>query len=52
MQNCPDTFETRKRSHISAFSICMTVPLKWAVKEQRHYFQLVKRTQRQKTISA
>ena len=28
MQNFQDTFETRKRSFISAFSICMTVPLK------------------------
>ena len=27
MQNFQDTFETRKRSCISAFSICMTVPL-------------------------
>ena len=27
MRNIPDTFETRKRSFISAFSICMTVPL-------------------------
>ena len=27
MQNSPDTFETPKRSFISAFSICMTVPL-------------------------
>ena len=27
MQNFQDTFETRKRSFISAFSICMTVPL-------------------------
>ena len=28
MQNFQDTFEPRKRSFISAFSICMTVPLK------------------------
>ena len=28
MQNFQDTFETRKGSFISAFSICMTVPLK------------------------
>ena len=28
MQNFKDTFETRKRSFISAFSICSTVPLK------------------------
>ena len=27
MRNLQDTFETRKRSFISAFSICMTVPL-------------------------
>ena len=27
MRNFQDTFETRKRSFISAFSICMTVPL-------------------------
>ena len=28
MRNFQDTFETRKRSFISAFAICMTVPLK------------------------
>ena len=28
MQNFQDTFETSKRSLISAFTICMTVPLK------------------------
>ena len=27
MQNFQDTFETRERSFVSAFSICMTVPL-------------------------
>ena len=27
MQNFQDTFKARKRSFISAFSICMTVPL-------------------------
>ena len=27
MPNFQDTFETRKRSFISDFSICMTVPL-------------------------
>ena len=27
MRNFQDTFETHKRSFISAFSICMTVPL-------------------------
>ena len=27
MRNFQDTFEARKRSFISAFSICMTVPL-------------------------
>ena len=29
MRNFQDTFETRKRSFISAFSISMTVPLKY-----------------------
>ena len=28
MRNFPDTFERRKGLFISAFSICMTVPLK------------------------
>ena len=28
MQNFQDTLETRKQSFISAFSICITVPLK------------------------
>ena len=28
MQNFQDNFETHKRSFISAFSFCMTVPLK------------------------
>ena len=28
MRSFKDTFETRKRSFISAFSICMTVPLR------------------------
>ena len=27
MRNFQDTFETRKQSLVSAFSICMTVPL-------------------------
>ena len=27
MRNFQDTFETRKRSFISAFSICMPIPL-------------------------
>ena len=27
MRNFQDIFETRKRSFITAFSICMTVPL-------------------------
>ena len=27
MRNFQDTFETRKRSSISAFSFCMTLPL-------------------------
>ena len=34
MQNFQNTFDTRKRSSISAFSICMTVPLiEWEVKK-------------------
>ena len=33
MRNFQDTFETRKRSFISAFSICMTVPLIGYVKD-------------------
>ena len=28
MRNFQDTFKTRKRSFVSAFSICMTPPLK------------------------
>ena len=32
IQNVEDTFETRKRSFISAFSICMTVSLMLEVK--------------------
>ena len=32
MRNFQDTFETGKRSFISAFSICMTVPLKNVIK--------------------
>ena len=40
MRNFQDTFETRKRSFINAFSICITVPidvypvsfLKWQIK--------------------
>ena len=34
MRNFHDTFETNKRSFISAFSICMTVPLN----RQNHIF--------------
>ena len=30
MRNFQDTFETRKRSFICSFSICMTVPLSLA----------------------
>ena len=29
MRNFQDSFETRKRLIINAFSICMTVPLNW-----------------------
>ena len=32
MQNFQDTFETRKRPFISAFLICMTVPLSFQLK--------------------
>ena len=32
MQNFQNTFKTRKRSFISVFSICMTVPLIFEVK--------------------
>ena len=34
MRNFQDTFETLKRSFISAFSICMTVHLK---RDQKNY---------------
>ena len=30
MQNYQDTFEISKRSFMSAFSVCMTVPLNWS----------------------
>ena len=33
MRNFKDTFKTRKRSFISAFSICMTVPLNISEKD-------------------
>ena len=33
MRNFQDTFETRKRSFISAFSICMTAPLMCSMKK-------------------
>ena len=33
MRNFQDTFKTRKRSFISAFSICMTVPLNISEKD-------------------
>ena len=29
MRSFQDTFQTRKQSFISAFSVCMTVPLVW-----------------------
>ena len=32
MRNFQDTFETRKRSIIGDFSICMTVPLRREIK--------------------
>ena len=31
MQNFQDTFKTRNRSFIGAFSICMTVPLTFVI---------------------
>ena len=52
MRNFQDTFETRKRSFFSAFSICMTVPL---ISNHRLYFSTrstfsVKQQQIQKMI--
>ena len=38
MRNFQDTFETRKRPFISAFSICMTVPLKDVYKNVNKMF--------------
>ena len=32
MQTFQDTFETRKRPFLSAFSVCMTVPLNYKEK--------------------
>ena len=34
MRNFQDTFETRNRSFIRAFSICMTVPLRYICLEK------------------
>ena len=31
MRNFKDTFKTRKRSFISAFSVCMTAPLNYFI---------------------
>ena len=39
MRNFQDTFETRKRSFISAFAICMTVIL---IKADRKFYKLYK----------
>ena len=40
MQDFQDTFETRKQSFSSAFSICMTVPLMyWCVSIEKVYHQ-------------
>ena len=36
MRNFQDTFATRKRSFISAFSICMTIPLKTILQEHKN----------------
>ena len=35
MRNFPDTYETRKRSFTSAFSIRMTVPLRRITENQK-----------------
>ena len=37
MQNFQDTFETQKRTFISAFSICMSVPLSHGTKIRTCY---------------
>ena len=43
MRNFQDTFETRKRSFINAFSICMTVPSKYQTKRKNsHRIELKK----------
>ena len=46
MQTFQDTFETRKRSFISDFSICMTVPLSMydLLVENRHQSKEEKNT--------
>ena len=36
MRNFEDTFEIRKRSFISTFSICMTVPLKLCIGTEKN----------------
>ena len=42
MRNFQDTFETRKRSFINAFSICMTVPL-WKISILAKLFKMLDR---------
>ena len=37
MRNFQDTFETRNRSFIGAFSICMTLPLRDGIMESFNF---------------
>ena len=41
MRKFQDTYETRKRLFISAFSICMTVPLKPKIVEKTDYAHII-----------
>ena len=41
MRNFQDAFETRKRLFVSAFSICMTVPLNRPRPRQAHSIKCV-----------
>ena len=43
MQNFQNTFETRKRSFFSAFSICMTVLLKFKKDYQAEKFSVMRK---------
>ena len=43
MRNFQDNFETRKRSFISAFSFCMTVPLRASFTDKsKAFFSFIK----------